>query len=270
MAVLALWTALKPVSCVYLHSRLGCVDIERTAAFRSIKLAAELKLAWLRAVDHPAMVITCTYADRIEICPDVLSYRLLVYEIHRSSCYRSAFSERDLSLVCREILRAVHTESVAEDVSVALAVEVEICMVCEVDHCRSIRLRCICHAKLALICPLITYHSLHSSRISLLAILRVIKELDAAFMLAALPYLVLEALRTAMEVVRAAVYRKSVLLALKSELAEGNTVCISSRSLSHAWTVTEIAFRLSVSESHISEIAVLVRNNHRNDCSTDI
>ena len=34
-------------------------------------------------------------------------------------------------------------------------------------------------------------------------------------MLTALPYLVLEALRTAVEVVRAAVYRKSVLLALK-------------------------------------------------------
>jgi hypothetical protein len=81
-------------------------------------------------------------------------------------------------------------------------------------------------------------------------------------MLTAFPNLVLETLRTTMEMVRAIVYRKSVLHTVESELSESDTVGITARNLACARSVSEIAGRLRISENNIGEIAILVRNNH--------
>jgi hypothetical protein len=150
----------------------------------------------------------------------------------------------------------------AEDITVTLAIEVEICVVCKVDHGRSIRLGSKSETKFIFLCPLITRNGLYSARVTLLTILRIIHELDSTLMLTAFPNLVLETLRTTMEMVRAIVYRKSVLHSVESELSESDTVGITARNLAGARSVSEIAGRLRISENNIGEIAVLVRNNH--------
>ena len=155
-----------------------------------------------------------------------------------------------------------------ENITIALAVEVEVCVVCEVDNCWSVRLCSQCKTELALLCPLVTYDCLYSTRISLLAVLRIIHELDSALMLAALPYLVLESLRTSVKVVRTVVYWKCVLYSVKSELAECYTVCITARNLARAWSVSEIACRLRISENNVCKVAVLVRHHNGYDAGS--
>jgi hypothetical protein len=72
------------------------------------------------------------------------------------------------------------------------------------------------------------------------------------------------------KVIRTVVYRKSILYAVKCELAEGDTVGITARNLSGTWTVTEVTHRIRISENDIGEIAVLVRNHYGNDAGTYI
>jgi hypothetical protein len=183
-----------------------------------MEFTAELKLTRLCTVDYPAMVIALAYLERLEILIDVLSDRLSVYEIHRSSRYRSTLAKRNLSCVCWKILRAVHAEYMAENIAVALAVEIEISVICKVDHSRSIRLCCKSETKFVLLCPLVTRNGLHCTWITLFAILRIIKELYSTLVLTALPDLVLETFRTTMKMVRTIVYRKGVFNSVESEL----------------------------------------------------
>jgi hypothetical protein len=88
--------------------------------------------------------------------------------------------------------------------------------------------------------------------------------------LAALPYLVLKALRTTVKMVRTIVYRKGVFYTIKSELAKGNAVGITSRNLSGAWTVAKITCGICISEYNVCKIAILVRNDYRHYSCTDI
>jgi len=233
-----------------------------------MKLAAELKLSRFRTVDEPAVVISCSDPDCIEISSDILTYRLFINEIHRGPCHRCTFSERNLRFVCRKIFRTVHPEGMSENVSVAFAVQIEIAMVGKVYDCRCIRFCSICHAKLAVVCPLVAYNRLDSSGIALLAIFRIVHELHSAFNLTAFPHLALKTFRTAMEMVRTTVHRKGVFLSFKGELAGSDTVRISSRSLSEARAVAYVAGRFSITERNISHVSVLVGNNCRNDCRT--
>ena len=216
------------------------------------------------------MVIALAYLERLEISLDVLTYRLCVHEVHRSAGNRLALAQRNLCRIGRQILGSIESEMMAENIAVSLAVEIKIRVVGKIDHGRGIRLGCKGQTKLVLLAPVVTRHSLDSARIAHLAILGIIKELNTALILAALPDLVLEALRTAVEMVRTVIDRKSVLLAVKLELAESDTVGISAWHLSRAWTVSEIACRLRITEHHVSHIAVLVRNNRRNDAGTYI
>ena len=64
-----------------------------------------------------------------------------------------------------------------------------------------------------------------------------------------------------MEMILSIVDRESVLLAVKSELAFGDTVGKTSRHLSAARSVVEIALWLVVSENYVSKLSVLVRNH---------
>ena len=117
------------------------------------------------------MVISLAYLERLEVGIDILSYRLAVDKVHRCACDRLALAERDLCLVCRKVFRCIHAEDMSEDVSVALSVEVEVCMVCEVDHSRSVRLRSECETKLAVFAPVVACDCLHSAGIALLSCL---------------------------------------------------------------------------------------------------
>ena len=231
MTILAGRTACKPVSCINLHTWLSCVHLHHTAALRCVKLAAELDLSQLVTVDNPAVIVSLTDLQRLEISLDILSDRLAVYEVHRSSCNRCTLSKRDLRRICRKILGSIQCEDMAEDISVTLTVEVEICVICKVDHCRSIRLCSQCETKLALLSPLVTRNCLYRAGISLLTILRIIHELYSTLVLAAFPNLVLESLRTSMKMVRTIVHWKRVLGPVKGELSESDTVCIAARNL---------------------------------------
>ena len=70
--------------------------------------------------------------------------------------------------------------------------------------------------------------------------------------------------------VRTVVYRKGVFHSVEGELAEGDTVRVASRNLSGTWAVSEVAHRVRISEHHVSEDSVLVRNHYRNDTGSDV
>ena len=143
-------------------------------------------------------------------------------------------------------------------------------MICKIDHCRSIRLCSYGQTKFVILCPLVTSDSLQSTWIAHFAVLGIVKEFHSAGILAAFPHLVLEAVRTSVKVVRAIVYRKFILLAIKGKLTESNAVGISARNLSSTRTITEIAHRIRISEGYIRKVSVLVRNHHSHDTGTDI
>ena len=151
-----------------------------------------------------------------------------------------------------------------------MAVEVEICVICEIEDSRSICLSCDGQAKFAVLCPLISRNSLEGTRITLLTILGEIKKLDTALVLTAFPYLVLETLRTAMKMVRTIVNRKSIFRSVKSELAKCDTVGVTSGNLSCTRTVTKIIHRVIISQDNICKHSILVRNNHGHDSCTYI
>ena len=89
-------------------------------------------------------------------------------------------------------------------------------------------------------------------------------------MLTAFPYLVLEAVRTTVKVVRAVVDREGVLYPVKCELSESDSVCISAGNLSCARSVTEIACSIRITQNNVSEDAVSVRHDSGNDACTDV
>ena len=216
------------------------------------------------------MVISLSDLEGFEVGVDILSDRLRINEIHRGTCYRLAFTERNLSSVCREIFGSVQHKGVSEDAAVAFAIEIEICVICEIQDCRGIRLGCKGETEFILLCPFITSDCLQCSRISLLSVLGIVKKFHSAFVLATFPYLVLETFRTAMEMIRAIVYRQCIFHSVKGKFTQGHTVCISSRDLSHTRAVTEIACRICISKGYISKDSILVRNHHRDDSGTDI
>ena len=157
-----------------------------------------------------------------------------------------------------------------QDCSASFAVEVEVSVACKIEYSRSISLSCNGKTKFVFLRPLIAGNCLESSGITHFAIFAVVKELYSAFVLAAFPDLVLEALRTTVKMVRTVVYRKIVLHPVKSEAAFADTVCKTSRHLSHTRSVTEIALRLSITKYHIRHIPVLVRNDSTDKCGTYI
>ena len=89
-------------------------------------------------------------------------------------------------------------------------------------------------------------------------------------MLTALPDLVLEAVRTSVEVVRTIVHRKRILHPVKCKLSESDSVCISAGNLSCARSVTEIACGIRISQDDVSEDTISVRHDSSNDACTDV
>ena len=86
---------------------------------------------------------------------------------------------------------------------------------------------------------------------------------------AAVPDLVLEALRAAVQVVGAVVDRERVLLAVQRELSVLDPVREAAGHFSGARAVSEIVKRIRVAEHDVVQLAVLVRNDDRYDGRAD-
>ena len=152
-----------------------------------------------------------------------------------------------------------------EDVAAALAVEIEIGVVGQVDYCRSIAAGGQGESQVVLLAPFIAGHCLQCSRVAHLPVLGIVKELNGIPVDSALPDLVLKALRTAVKMVRTVVHGQGVLLAVKGEFAQGNPVGISSRHFSRARAVSEITHRVRVAQNHVGEVPLPVRDADGND-----
>ena len=156
----------------------------------------------------------------------------------------------------------------AEYVSVPLSVEVEVCMVGQVDHRSFVGLGGKEQFEGIVLAPLITGDYLHVTGIASFAVLGEIHEFYGISVNAAFPNLVLEALRTAMEMVRPVVYRQSVFLSIQGELAEGNPVGKPSRAFSGTRAIGEVAHRIMIAQDDVCKLAILVRNGNADDSGT--
>ena len=149
-----------------------------------------------------------------------------------------------------------------QDIPIAFPVQVEIGMVRKVDHGRFVGLCGECQFECIVLAPLVVGHYLQVARIAGLSILGNVHELDGIPDDPAVPYLVLETLGAAVEMVRAVVHRKGIFDTVKREFSLCDPVGISARALSGAGAVGEIIIRLRISQDHVSQLAFLVRNGY--------
>ena len=262
MPALACRAALKPVSCINLYARLCGEDFQDTSAFRRIELGCRLDLARGVAVDHEAVVIALAVVQCREIGLDFSPEGLAGNEVHRGACHRLGCSDRDEGVICREIFRGIEFENVVQDGAGAFSIEIEIGVVGEVHNGRGVSLGRECEGEFILLRPLIMGHGLEIARIAGLSVLREIEKFHCIALYPAVPYLVLEPFRSAVEMVAGIVYREAVFIAVQNEMAFGNAVGISSRAFSRARAVCEIGHRIVIADNDIGEIAVLVRNDY--------
>ena len=68
-----------------------------------------------------------------------------------------------------------------------------------------------------------------------------------------------------MKMVRAIVYRKRILHAVKSEFSAGDAVGIASRHLAGTRAVSEITERIRIAQHHVCKLVILVRNDSGHD-----
>ena len=179
-------------------------------------------------------------------------------EVHRRSRHRSRVAERDEGAVGRKVCGGFELEIVP--LYESAAVEVEICVIGEVDYGLRIGLRAEGNPELVLLAPGVTDDHGQIAGISHLAVSGHILELHHPLVLAGLPYLVLETLRTTVEVVRTIIDREAVLHPVQAETACRNAVGVPSRALAQTRTVSKVILRLAVSEHHVAQLAVLVGN----------
>ena len=156
-----------------------------------------------------------------------------------------------------------------ENVTVPFPVQIEIGMICQIDHCRGVRLCRKNQGKFIVFRPFISGYDLHVSRISHLSVFREIHEFHSPFVFTAFPYLVLETFRTSVKMVGTIVYWKFIFFPVKRKMSACNPVRISSGHFSETRPVTEITQRILVPQSHISHFPFLVRDCHGDDTGSD-
>ena len=149
-----------------------------------------------------------------------------------------------------------------QDGAGAFPIEIEIGVVGEVHNCRGVSLGREGEGKFILLRPLVMGHGLEIARIAGLSVLREIEKLYCITLYPAVPHLVLEPFRTAVEMVAGIVYREAVLIAVENEMAFGNAVGISSGAFSRARAVCEIGHRVVIADDNVGQVALLVRNDH--------
>ena len=122
----------------------------------------------------------------------------------------------------------------------ALAVEVEVGVVGEVDDGGPVRHRREGDPQGVVLAPFVAHHGLEVARIAFFAVLGEVHELHSVILHAAVPHAVHESARASVEMIRTAVHRKGVVLAFKAELARCDAVGISSRAFAQTRSVTDV------------------------------
>ena len=150
-----------------------------------------------------------------------------------------------------------------------LACEVEVGMVGKIHDSVGITHSLKVGTKLAGVVPRVFHRHLHVSGIVLVAIGAYESEHHSVTFELAVPNLVLEALRSAMQSIRAIVDGKLILLSAHCKLSLSYTVGIASRHFAGARTVVEIVGSISISKHHISHIALCIRHDSRNDAGAE-
>ena len=138
-------------------------------------------------------------------------------------------------------------------------------MVGEVHHRGGIGLRRKDELEGIVLSPAVVGHRLEVAGIAFLPIGREVQELYGVSLYAAFPNLVLEALGAAVKVVGAVVDGQGVLHTVQGELALGNAVGIAAGNLAGAGAVGKIGQGIVVSQHHVFQLSVLVRNHDGDD-----
>ena len=201
-------TTLKPVAGVNLDGWLGGQNLKLTAALRRVKLSRSLKLTSLIVVDHEAVVIPLTVVQSREVSLDLLTYLLELPEIHRCTCNRVWLSYRNQGLVSRQIDLGVEFQLVIKDIPVPLAIQIEIGVVGKIDNGCLVGLSRECQLQRVVLTPLVVGDDLQIARITSLTVLRKVLELNGITFDAAVPHLILESIRAAVQMIRAIVDRQ--------------------------------------------------------------
>ena len=134
---------------------------------------------------------------------------------------------------------------------------------------RGVRFRRQDELELVVLAPLIVRDGLQVAGIPGLAVLGEVHEFHGVPLDAAVPNLVREAVRAAVQVVRAVVDRERVLLAVQRELAVLDAVREPAGHLAAARAVADVVQRVLVAEHDIVQLAVLVRDDDGDDGRAD-
>ena len=207
-SALACRAALKPVAGVNLDGWLGGQNLKLTAALRRVQLSRRLKLTSLIVVDHEAVVIPLTIVESREVSLDLLTDFLELPEIHRCTCNRVWLSYRNQGLVSRQIDLGVEFQLVIEDIPVPLAIQIEIGVVGKVHDSCLVGLSRECQLQRIVLAPFVVGDNLQIAGITSLTVLRKVLELNGITFDAAVPHLILESIRTAVQMVRTVVDRQ--------------------------------------------------------------
>ena len=113
-------------------------------------------------------------------------------------------------------------------------------------------------------------HHLHIAGITFLAVFREVHEFHRVTIDTAFPDLIHEALGAAVQVVGAVVDGKGVLLAVQGELALGNAVGKTAGHLAHAGAVSKVVQGIGITQDHVLQLAVFVRNYDGSDGGSNV
>ena len=230
------------------------------AALCSPKLCSGGKLAGNIAVYKVAVVIALAILKGREICFDIPADGFCLNEVHGCSGYVFRLSKRDEGFVRGKVLGGVEFKNVVQNAAGAFSVEVEVDVVGEVHDRGLVGLCGEYELKGIVISPGVMGDGLEGAGIASFSVFGKVHELYGVAVNAAVPNLVLEAFRAAVEVVGAIVDGKSVLCAVQGEMSLGDAVCKAAGNLAGAGTVGKIVEGVLVADYDVVQLAVLVGN----------
>ena len=213
------------------------------------------------------MVVPLSDFQGLEIRMEIPADGLGVDKVHRSAGDGFGVAERNLGRVGREIFGGKELELMVFDAS--LVVEVEIRMVGQVDHGRGVALRREGKPEGVVLVPLVAGDGLQRAGVTRFSVFGIVQEFNGIPVGPALPHLVLEAVRAAVQVVGTVVDRQFVRLAVQGETAVGDAVGKTSGAFAGTGAVREIAHRIIVAEDDIVQPTVPVRDHDADNAGTD-
>ena len=213
------------------------------------------------------MVVALAMAQSLKFSVEIARDFVHGGEIHRRTGHRRHCSGGSQRLVGLEPPRCRDAKFMMEGKTGVMPIEVEIWMVGEVNHRRRIRASLIINVQCAIVAPAITDFHAHMARITLIAVGRLQgKAHHVVRQKIYLPDFILEAFRATMEMVRAAIARQLVLVAVERKATMGNTIGIAAGGFAHTWAITDVVDNVLVAGKHIGHITIGV--GHTNSHNT--